>query len=127
MMFSLGSPPRIFGPSCPPPLLTLQHKLFLRCWWWYSLSFTPLSSPVAANNNEKQQNEQHPHKRSNTNDDLDPQHGNKPKNIKKRFRFAKSIHSFRSGLLAVDAIAMLQVRSGSSVDAIPQQRFAPTQ
>ena len=31
----------------PPAFLTLQ-KLFLRCWWWYSLWFTPLSSPVAA-------------------------------------------------------------------------------
>jgi len=67
-------------PCQAPPLLTLQDKLFLRCWWWYSLSFTPLSSPVAANNNEKQQNEQHPHKSSNNNDDLDPQHGNKQKN-----------------------------------------------
>ena len=61
-----------------------------------------------------QQNEQHPHKNSNNNDDLDPQHGNKQKND---FRFAKSIHSFRSNLLA-DAITMLQARSGSSVDAM---------
>ena len=72
--FSLGSPPAFLVRPAPPPLLTLQHKLFLRCWWC-----TPLSSPVAANNNEKQ-NEQHPHKSSNNNDDLDPQHGNKQKN-----------------------------------------------
>ena len=72
-----------FWSVLPHPLLTLQHKLFLRCqicWWWYSLSFTPLSSPAAANNKEKQPNEQHPHKNSNNNDDLDPQHGNKQKN-----------------------------------------------
>ena len=81
-MFSLGSPPACLVRPAPPPINnTAQIVPTLSiCRWWYSLSFTPLSSPVAANNKEKQPNEQHPHKNSNNNDDLDPQHGNKQKN-----------------------------------------------